>query len=91
MVFSSSGAIWYPIQLARSHGLCSILPLRHDFTQYIPFKQLLLAVVIHLLTSLLVGLLYGAMLPMFPRRQFFLEVSLRRFYGRITPEHFRAQ
>ncbi len=32
----------------------------------------LLAVVIHLLTSLLVGLLYGAMLPMFPRRPILL-------------------
>ena len=31
-----------------------------------------LAVVIHLLTSLLVGLLYGAMLPMFPRRPILL-------------------
>ena len=31
-----------------------------------------MAVVIHLLTSLLVGLLYGAMLPMFPRRPILL-------------------
>src|SRR6202021_1637643 len=31
-----------------------------------------IAVVIHLLTSLLVGLLYGAMLPMFPRRPILL-------------------
>jgi MFS family permease len=32
----------------------------------------LLATVIHLLTSLLVGLLYGAMLPMVPRRPIIL-------------------
>jgi MFS family permease len=32
----------------------------------------LLAVALHLITSLLVGLLYGAMLPMFPRRPILL-------------------
>jgi hypothetical protein len=31
-----------------------------------------LAVVLHLVTSVLVGLLYGAMLPMFPRRPILL-------------------
>ena len=35
-------------------------------------SYLILAVVIHLVTSLLVGLLYGATLPMFPRRPILL-------------------
>jgi hypothetical protein len=36
------------------------------------FESFLIASVIHVLTSVLVGLLYGAMLPMFPRRPIFL-------------------
>jgi hypothetical protein len=35
-------------------------------------SALLLAIPIHLITSVLVGLLYGAMLPMFPRRPILL-------------------
>src|SRR5262249_25539065 len=35
-------------------------------------KALLIAIPLHLLTSLLVGLLYGVLLPMFPRRPIFL-------------------
>src|SRR5438270_5309039 len=35
-------------------------------------RMLVIAVPIHLITSLLVGLLYGAMLPMIPRRPILL-------------------
>ena len=40
----------------------------------LPFNRtiLIIATIIHLVTSLLVGLLYGAMLPMFPRRPILL-------------------
>jgi hypothetical protein len=42
-----------------------------DLTSFHP-SMFLIATAIHLITSILVGLLYGAMLPMLPRRQILL-------------------
>jgi hypothetical protein len=63
------GSIWYPINLlaavvysqSQSHGLNTF-----------HLDSFLIAVVLHLLGSTLVGLLYGAMLPMFARRPILL-------------------
>jgi len=63
------GSIWYPINLlaavvyaqSQMHGLNSF----HA-------DSFVIAVVLHLLGSTLVGLLYGAMLPMFARRPILL-------------------
>src|SRR5258708_20033228 len=64
----SGHGIWYPINLL----VAGFFPGAVNATtaQIAEFRMsaLLLAVPIHLITSLLVGLLYGVMLPMFPRR-----------------------
>ena len=71
MVFSSREASGTP-------SICSpqrlTLNLKVGSTSLSAFhlESFLLAVVIHVVTSLLVGLLYGAMLPMFPRRPILL-------------------
>ena len=65
-------SIWYPINLLASTA--SAHSYHFDIDALITFHatSFSLAVVIHLLTSVLVGLLYGAMLPMFPRRPILL-------------------
>jgi len=64
----SGNGIWYPINLL----VAGFFPGAVNATtaQIAEFRvsALLLAIPIHLITSLLVGLLYGVMLPMFPRR-----------------------
>jgi hypothetical protein len=65
-------SIWYPINLLAA----TVYSQSHLFatTSLTSFHlvSFLLAAGIHLLTSLLVGLLYGAMLPMIPRRPIIL-------------------
>ena len=64
----SGHGIWYPINLL----VAGLFPgMAHQTASQIgvfEVDQFLIAVAIHLLISLLVGLLYGAMLPMLPRR-----------------------
>ena len=68
----SQNGIWYPINLL----VAGFFPGSVNATtaQIAEFRitALLLAIPIHLFTSLLVGLLYGVMLPMFPRRPILL-------------------
>jgi hypothetical protein len=68
----SGNGIWYPINLL----VAGFFPGAVNATtvQIAEFRvsALLLAIPIHLITSLLVGLLYGVMLPMFPHRPVFL-------------------
>ena len=66
----SQRGIWYPINLL----VAGFFPAQATTEQLVKFHWnfLILASVIHLTTSLLVGLLYGAMLPMFPRRPILL-------------------
>src|SRR5271165_5521553 len=63
----SGNGIWYPMNLL----VAGLIPemANETVTQIGAFslQRLLLAVPLHLLISLLVGLLYGAMLPMLPR------------------------
>jgi len=67
-----TGSIWYPINL-----LAAVV---YAPSEVPPISQLnsfhtglfFIAVILHLVTSLLVGLLYGAMLPMFARRPILL-------------------
>ena len=68
----SQRSIWYPINLLAAGFLPGTMT---DTTAKIATFNLsvfLIAAAIHLLTSLLVGLLYGAMLPMLPRRPILL-------------------
>jgi len=68
----SQQGIWYPINLLAAGFLPGAMT---DTTAKIAAFNLtvfLIATAIHLITSLLVGVLYGAMLPMFPRRPILL-------------------
>jgi hypothetical protein len=66
------GSIWYPINLLAATGYAQSLQFGTTSLKEFHSGSFALAAAIHLLTSLLVGLLYGAMLPMFPRRPIFL-------------------
>jgi hypothetical protein len=63
---ASKHGIWYPINLLAA----GFFPARNTTAQIVSFHwdSFVIAVAVHLVTSLIVGLLYGAMLPMFPRR-----------------------
>jgi hypothetical protein len=65
-------SIWYPINLLAATVYAQSLKFGTAPLTGFGLRSFLLATIIHLLTSLLVGLLYGAMLPMFPRRPILL-------------------
>lgn len=60
-------SIWYAMNLLAAGGFVSWAGASDAFLSQFHFQGLLAAMVIHGIVSLLVGLLYGAMLPMFPR------------------------
>jgi hypothetical protein len=65
-------SIWYPINLLGGAGVAGWLnPTPAEIAQF-RFSATVLATVIHVIGSLLVGLLYGAMLPMMPKRPILL-------------------
>src|ERR1700722_9586872 len=67
-----AGSIWYPINLLAAVVYApSEVPSASQLNSFHPVI-FLIAVVLHLVTSILVGLLYGAMLPMFARRPILL-------------------
>ena len=61
-------SVWFPINLLAAGGFVSWATESDAFLAKFHLEGLLAASAIHIFTSLLVGLLYGAMLPMFPRR-----------------------
>jgi hypothetical protein len=60
-------SVWYAMNLLAAGGFVSWAGASDAFLSEFHLRGLLAAFVIHGLTSLLVGLLYGAMLPMFPK------------------------
>ncbi len=60
-------SIWYAMNLLAAGGFVSWAGASDTFLGQFHMQGLLAALMIHGLVSLLVGLLYGAMLPMFPR------------------------
>lgn len=66
------GSIWYPINLLAATAYSQTMKLTPEALKAFHLDSFLIAVVIHLFTSVLVGLLYGAMLPMIPRHPIFL-------------------
>jgi hypothetical protein len=66
------GSLWYPINLLAATVYSQSLMLGPASLNAFHLSSFLLAAALHLITSLLVGLLYGAMLPMFPRRPILL-------------------
>jgi hypothetical protein len=65
-------SIWYPINLLAATAYSNSLLFSTRSLNEFHLDSFLVASGIHLMTSLLVGLLYGAMLPMFPRRPMLL-------------------
>jgi hypothetical protein len=68
----SHGSIWYPINLLASVVDAESLQLPMDYLTSFHLPLFLVASFLHIVTSILVGLLYGVMLPMFPRRPILL-------------------
>jgi hypothetical protein len=60
-------SVWYAINLLAAGGFVSWAGASDAFLSQFHLQGLLAGLLIHGLTSILVGLLYGAMLPMFPR------------------------
>jgi hypothetical protein len=74
----SGNGIWYPMTLLVAGSSPSIATETARQMGTFHLHNFLLAVPVHLLMSLMVGLLYGAMLPMIPRRPILLG-------GLVTP------
>jgi hypothetical protein len=64
-------SVWYSINLLAAGGFVSWGNASDAFLSTFHLEGLLAASAIHIVTSLLVGLLYGAMLPMFPWKPIF--------------------
>jgi hypothetical protein len=62
------GSIWYPINLLAAVVYAESVKLGPAELNAFHFDSFAIAVGVHAVVSTLVGLLYGAMLPMFPRR-----------------------
>jgi hypothetical protein len=68
----SGHGIWYPVNLLGGAGVGHWTnPTMAEMEGFHP-SAVLIATIIHVATSVLVGLLYGAMLPMLPRRPILL-------------------
>jgi len=63
-----AGSIWYPINLLAAAVYAQSLKLGPAQLYSFHADSFAIALGLHALVSILVGLLYGAMLPMFPRR-----------------------
>ena len=63
-----AGSIWYPVNLLAAAVYAQSLKLAPAQLYSFHADSFAIALGLHLLVSTLVGLLYGAMLPMFPRR-----------------------
>lgn len=61
-------SVWYAVNLLAAGGFIHWAGESDAFLAQFHFHGLLAASAIHGLTSILIGLLYGAMLPMFPRK-----------------------
>ena len=61
------GSVWYPINLLAAGASAKLAALPIEGLREFHADGFVIACVIHLLTSVMVGVLYGVMLPMFPR------------------------
>ncbi len=61
-------SVWYAANLLAAGGFVSWAGQSNEFLAQFHLEGLLAASGIHALTSVLIGLLYGAMLPMFPKK-----------------------
>jgi hypothetical protein len=65
-------SIWYPVNLLGGAGVAGWTNPTLDEITHFRLSALITAIVIHSVGSLLIGLLYGAMLPMMPKRPILL-------------------
>jgi hypothetical protein len=65
-------SVWYPINLLAAAGSANISAMTHDQLLAFNGTGLMLAILFHGIGSVLIGLLYGIALPMFPRRPWLL-------------------
>jgi hypothetical protein len=65
-------SVWYPINLLAAAGSAQISAMSYGQLLDFSASGLILATVIHVAGSAMVGLLYGIALPMFPRRPILL-------------------
>ena len=61
-------SVWYAVNLLAAGGFVSWAGQSNEFLAQFHLQGLLAASAIHGLTSVLIGLLYGAMLPMYPKK-----------------------
>jgi hypothetical protein len=66
------GSIWYPINLLASIVFAESLRLPMGYLRSFHLVLFVVATLLHLVASVLVGLLYGVVLPMLPRRPILL-------------------
>jgi len=66
----SQGSIWYPINLLAAAAVPSLATASVEELRQFSALGLILGTIIHGCTSLMVGMLYAVMLPMFPRKAF---------------------
>ena len=78
----SHGSVWYPINLLGGVVYADTQMSTAWLTQF-HIELFAVATVLHLTGSILVGLLYGAVLPMLPRRPILLGGFLRRLLGPV--------
>jgi hypothetical protein len=64
----SQGSVWYPINLLAAAALPDMATASVEQLRQFNALALVLGTVVHLFTSILVGVLYAVMLPMFPKR-----------------------
>jgi uncharacterized membrane protein YagU involved in acid resistance len=64
------GSVWYPINLLAAAALPGLANASIEQLKEFNSLGLILGAIIHVSTSLLVGVLYAVMLPMFPRKAF---------------------
>ncbi|HUA87465.1 MAG TPA: hypothetical protein VMB85_26600 [Bryobacteraceae bacterium] len=66
----SQGSVWYPINLLAAAAVPGLAAASVEQLRQFSMLGLILGSIIHGLASLLVGVLYAVMLPMFPRKAF---------------------
>jgi len=66
----SQGSVWYPINLLAAAAVPRLATASVEELRQFSALGLILGSIIHGLTSIMVGMLYAVMLPMFPRKAF---------------------
>jgi uncharacterized membrane protein YagU involved in acid resistance len=66
----SQGSIWYPINLLAAAAVPDLASASVETLRQFSAAGLIVGIVVHFLTSYLVGMIYAVMLPMFPRGAF---------------------